>query len=535
MTRFNFQRKGLRPLPALLLAGVLTLPMAACDTDELVAVNDPAQLRPEDLANAAAVPALVNGAFRQFVGGYSGFGDDSFLSASAVISDETYYGDTFTTREAADKRTVQAPVLTNISDASFNRLQQARFNARRAYAVVEQFTNNQTAAQDSLYRARLRTIEGFTYVTLSEGWCGAVPFSRVPDTGPIDPSGIQGGTPLNTNMMNDSAIARFDQALAFAPTVASGTAATNTNASFRRLAALGKARALLNLGKYAEAAAAVPSTLVPTTYVFRLEHSANVSAENNPMFQLQGNGRYGVSNLEGASTTAAGTTAFRPDAGFPGDTAAARLLVATAPNAEGIAFRGLLDPRVPFQGRAATNNACFSSNVTCWINNNYPTNDSDVPLASGVEARLIEAEAALNTARPADMITILNALRAQVGTLVTVLYPDQRQAFGTTTFSAPTLPALTDPATAEMSATEQFAARRRLMFQERALWLYNTGHRLGDLRRLIRNYNLPQSQVFPTGPHFRGGNYGTDVAYPVPFDELNNTNYNASQCVTSQA
>lgn len=530
MTRINFKRKGLRPLPALLLAGALTLPMAACDTDELVAVEDPAQLRPEDLNNAAAVPALVNGAFRQFVGGYSGFGDDSFLSASAVLSDETYYGDTFTTREAADKRNLQAPVLGNISDASFARLQQARFNARRAFAVVEQFTLPATAQADSISRARLRSIEAYVYVTLSEGWCGAVPFSRVPDTGPIDPTAIQGGTPLTTVQMNDTAVARFDQALVFAPTFPATTSATAAIARERRLAAIGRARALLNLGRYAEAAATVPASVVPTGFVFHLEHSANVSAENNPMFQLEGNGRYGVSNLEGG-VTATGV-AFRPDAGNPNSTTPP---ATSAAGAEGIAFRGLMDPRVPYQGRASAGNACFSSNITCWINNNYPTNDSDVPLASGVEARLIEAEAAMQAGRTGDMITILNGLRSQVATLLPILYRDQRQQFGTTVFASPTLPALTDPATDAMSPTEQATARRNLLFQERALWLYNTGHRLGDLRRLVRVYGLPQSSVFPTGPHFRGGTYGLDVAYPVPFDELNNTNFQASACVTTQA
>ncbi len=526
MTRYNFKRKGLRPLPALLLAGALTLPMAACDTDELVAVEDPAQLRPEDLNNAAAVPALVNGAFRQFVGGYSGFGDDSFLSSSAVISDEAYYGDTFTTREAADKRNLQAPVLTNISDPAFNRLQQARFNARRAFAVVEQFTLPATAAADSISRARLRSIEAYVYVTLSEGWCGAVPFSRIPDTGPIDPTDIQGGTPLTTPQMNDTAVARFNEALVFAPTYPATASATSAIANERRLASIGKARALLNLGKYAEAAAAVPASIVPTGYVFRLEHSANVAAENNPMFQLEGNGRYGVSNLEGGQVSA--TVAFRPDAGSPQPTGTGNLSTlpaTTATDAEGIAFRGLMDPRVPYQGRAAANFACFSGTITCWINNNYPTNDSDVPLASGVEARLIEAEAALFAGRSDEMLAILNNLRSQVATLLPILYRDQRQQFGTTVFASPTLAPLTDPGTPE--------ARRAMLFQERALWLYNTGHRQGDLRRLIRVYGI-KTPVFPTGTHFRGGTYGNDVAYPVPFDEQNNTNYSASACVTTQ-
>src|SRR5687767_14182429 len=109
--------------PRLALAGALALSFG-CNTDEIVSVDDPSALRPEELQTAGAVPALVAGALRQFVGGYSGFGGDAFLSASAVITDETYYGDTFPTREAGDKRNVQSPALGNISDAAFNRLMQ---------------------------------------------------------------------------------------------------------------------------------------------------------------------------------------------------------------------------------------------------------------------------------------------------------------------------------------------------------------------------------------------------------------------------
>lgn len=512
MTLYQFlKRKGLRPLPKLLFAAAMALPLAGCmDTDEIVAVEDPEQLRPEDLNNIGAVPALVNGALRQFVGGYVGFGDDAFLSASSVITDETYYGDSFTTREAADKRNLQAPVLTNITDLAFGRLQQSRFNARRAFAVVEQFTTNQTALADSLARAQLRNIEAYVYVTLSEGWCGAVPFSRLPDVGAIDPTAVEQGTPLTTAQMNDTAVARFNEALSFAPTFAPTAGATSAGALPRRLASIGKARALLNLGRFAEAAAAVPASVVPTTFVFRLEQSANTSTQNNSQFQLQSNGRYGVSNLEGGAVRA--------------DTAAPPL---TAAGAEGLPFRGLMDPRLPWQGRVSSGNICFSS-LTCWTNLNYPTNDADVPLASGVEARLIEAEAQLRAGNPEGMLATLNALRANAAALITALYPEQRRAFGTVVPTAPVeLAPLTDPGTD--------AARRDLLFQERALWLYQTGHRQGDLRRLVRQYGRNSNEVFPSGNHFRGGTYGNDVAYPVPFDEGNNTLYDPKACITTQA
>ena len=495
-----------RSLPRLLVALALALPMAACDTDKIVEVEDPALRRPEDLNNAGAVPALVQGAFRQFVGGYSGFGDDSFLSASAAITDETYYGDTFITRLAADKRIVQAPVLGNITDPSFVRLQQSRLNARRAFAVVNQFSTSQSAADDAITKAQLRTIEGYIYVTISEGFCGSVPFSVVPDSGPIDPTAIQFGDALNTAQMNDTAVVRFNEALALNPN--------------NSLAAVGKARALLNNGQYAAAAAAVSG--VSTLFAFKLEHSANTANENNPMFQLEGNGRYGISNLEGGLN---GTAAINPSLINP---------PLTAPSAEGLPFRALQDPRVPFAPKPG-NGVCFTTSIRCWLNNNYATNDNDVPLASGVEARLIEAEAALQAGDAATMMSRLNTLRTNVVTLLAVLYPDQKQTFPAPgTGGTVSLVPLADPG-AGLSAADAFTARRNLLFQERALWLYNTGHRQGDLRRLVRNYGLPSNSVFPSGPHFRGGVYGNDVAFPLPFQESNNTSYDPSTCDTTKS
>lgn len=498
-----YRGKGLRALPRLVIAAAMALPLAACNTDELVAVTDPERLRPDDLTGLAAVPALVNGAIRQFGGGYSGFGGDAFLSSSAVITDEWYYGDTFTTRQAADQRALQPAVLGNISDGAYTSLHQARLNSRRAYAVVEQFTTAATATADAATQAQLRAIEGYTYVTLSEGWCGAVPFSRIPDTGPLDPSLVEEGTPLSTNQMNDTAVVRFNEGLA--------------RNSANRLAAVGKGRALLNLGRYAEAATAVAA--VPTTFVFFIEHSPNTGAENNPVFSLQSNGRYGVSNLEGADSP---TGTSRPDAPTSGTAAPPT----TAPGAEGLAFRGAQDPRIPYQLRPGAG-GCFTASVRCWMNNNYPDFEADVPVASGVEARLIEAEAAYQAGDFVTMMTRLNGLRANASGNLTLLYPRAKQTFPV--IGIPALAPLVDPGTA--------AGRRDMIFSERAFWLYNTGHRQGDLRRLVRNYGLASTSVWPTGLHFRGGTtvfYGTDVAYPVPFDEENNTKFVRSACKTDQ-
>ena len=71
------------------------------------------------------------------------------------------------------------------------------------------------------------------------------------------------------------------------------------------------------------------------------------------------------------------------------------------------------------------------------------------------------------------------------------------------------------------------AGREDLHFRERAFWLYSTGHRLGDLRRLIRQYGRGAETVFPTGAYFKGGLYGTDVNLPIPQEEENNANFTA--------
>jgi hypothetical protein len=65
--------------------------------------------------------------------------------------------------------------------------------------------------------------------------------------------------------------------------------------------------------------------------------------------------------------------------------------------------------------------------------------------------------------------------------------------------------------------------------------MYLTAHRVGDLRRLIRQYNRGAESVFPTGAYFKGGPYGADVSVPVPQAEQNNPNFKASACDPTKA
>ena len=62
------------------------------------------------------------------------------------------------------------------------------------------------------------------------------------------------------------------------------------------------------------------------------------------------------------------------------------------------------------------------------------------------------------------------------------------------------------------------------LFSERAFWLFATGHRLGDMRRLVRQYGRTGRERLPRGDYLKGGTYGTDVNLPLPLEENNNPN-----------
>jgi hypothetical protein len=64
-----------------------------------------------------------------------------------------------------------------------------------------------------------------------------------------------------------------------------------------------------------------------------------------------------------------------------------------------------------------------------------------------------------------------------------------------------------------------------LFFREKAFWTFARGQRLGDERRLVRQYGRPQDQVFPGGSFFKNGVYGIDVNLPVTDSEKTNPKF----------
>jgi hypothetical protein len=171
------------------------------------------------------------------------------------------------------------------------------------------------------------------------------------------------------------------------------------------------------------------------------------------------------------------------------------------------------DPRIANVLRGGAGRG-FDNSTTQYMQQKYAARATAVIVADGVEARLIEAEAALRAGNAAGALTTLNTLRSNAALLT---------LRGYTGSFAPLVLAATP------------AAQVDQLFKERAYWLYLTSHRLGDLRRLVRQYTRESETVFPTGAYHKSGTYGTDVNSPIPQAEDNNPNFNRAGCVGTQA
>ena len=258
-----------------------------------------------------------------------------------------------------------------------------------------------------------------------------------------------------------------DQLYAMAIAQFDAAIALNAGVTTTNLALVGKARALVDQAKPATlaanlAAAAALVAAVPTTYVYNATFATSSAGLNNAIYNwANGTKNFGAVNREGGN---------------------------------GLDYVTAKDPRVLIDG---TRVQAGQDGTPSPQLNQYTKTDSPVPVATGIEALLIKAESQLAAGDNAGFIVTLNAARATNATLA----------------ASP----LTDPGTQ--------TARVDVLFRERGFWTYLTAHRLGDMRRLIRQYGRGAETVFPTGAYFKGGAYGTDVTLVPSQTETNNANW----------
>src|SRR5204863_2506905 len=261
----------------------------ACNTEELLKVTDPDVARPEALQGAAALPTLRAGAIGNFGVAYNGGAADvEQIHLSGLLSDEFINTETFPTRLEIDQRAISisnTSLANTVQGGTFFDLTRARASADQAAGAYTQFAKTRA---DSTGFPEVLALSGFTYILFAENYCGAVPVSRQ------EPDGsFTFGAPEATNTLLDSAISKFNQALAM-PSTPAGAPLT---ATFKNLASIGKGRALLDKGDYVGAAAAVSG--VPTTFQYNYLHSETTRRQNNGTWSLtQSVGRFGEADAE---------------------------------------------------------------------------------------------------------------------------------------------------------------------------------------------------------------------------------------------
>lgn len=452
-----------RAVVGLLVLGPVAL--AGCGIeDTLLEPQQPGIITPDDITSAGATGAQALyvgalGALQNWTGGGGNTNAQNIWVYSDLMTDVWKVSDTFSQRIDMDARRVQTFDVE--VTGRYQTMTQARGFYRDAIRSLRELLPGEPEKQGNMYFAL-----GYTEMNMAEVFCNGIPLGET-----VDGEVVYSNPFTNTEVL-EQALVHLDSAI----TLASGTNALSVRV--RNAARVAKARTLVNLGRHAEAATVVAE--VPASFQYLITFSEPTQ-----------------SNVIWTSNSSSPATARF----VVGDSASmvngVEVVIRNA-----IPFASAKDPRVPVSGSFKDDSRKGFDGTTAYVGQLIWTQrDQPIVLASGIDARLIEAEAKLRANDIPGMMSILNGLRASPRTLGH--------------FEVPAMAALATPATP--------AAATDLLFREKAFWQFARGTRLGDLRRLIRQYGRTASDVFPEGPfHKTYETFGTDVNLPVPDSEKTN-------------
>jgi hypothetical protein len=440
---------------AALAAAAAAVAAAACN--DFLGVPNPSAVQVGSLADSLNAPTLLNGAIGQF---------QTMLAAVAmyggVLSDETRAAHVNISFAPVDQRTVVN--LNDLLNGIYNPIQQARYSADTVGDRISGYANN--AKERDLRVARMRALGGYTYMFLGENFCSAP---------------INGGASQTPQQLFQAALPRFDEAIAV---VRAAKAAGNTalsGDSILGLALVAAARTSLDLGDTAKARTYAAQVAAPFTE-YRTYYTEGIPASTaspvNPYY-----------NATGSPTTSTANTG-NATGGF---TYAAGSLWLTVDSA----FIGLNDPRVPMTQRRVN-----AMNGTPQFVPNKPKSFGGyvAPSASAPGGAAMTPGASIRVASVLEAQYILAEVNG--GNAQTLAFVNQQRAANGQ-----------GPSTATTAAAVLADLR-----DQRRREFYLDGHRLGDLRRYKRTYNVDQ---FPSGPYYTGGTYGSVECFPIPIAELN--------------
>jgi hypothetical protein len=472
----NRHRTSGRLAAAALFASVLAAACSGSVTDALLTATQPDIINPSGVNSIDGAEGLRLGMLRRLITltGEPVNNAEGVWFMGGLLADEWKSGDTFVQRDETDKRTVALD--NSIVTAGYRYIHRTRIGANLAIDALRKYPPVSAPAKTA-YIAQMQWIRGYAALLSAENFCNGQPFSDG-STGVI----VE-GPPVSVDEAFQKAIVDADSAIA---TVGVATDTLNTRQLYA--ARLVKARALMGRGGPANyAAARALAATVPTNYVYS-DYFSQASVLNGIWILNNSSKRYVVGDsVEGAAQIV-----------------------------NAIPFKSANDPRVPTTSSGkAFDSATPWTGQKIWLSAGTPPGSEDpIAVVNGIDARLIEAEVALSQGDVPTWLGILNALRTgptQISQGLTVT--------GMTPLVAPAL----------------LADQVSLQFREKAFWTFGRGERLGDMRRLIRQYNRTQDQVFPTGnfnPN-KGGTFGTDVNLPVPQAEQNNSQF--SSCTDRKA
>ncbi|HEU0014762.1 MAG TPA: RagB/SusD family nutrient uptake outer membrane protein [Longimicrobium sp.] len=330
---------------------------AACDAlDSLLEVEAPNQIPEEVLNDPTKAQLLVNGAISDFdcaLGAYIVLGG---ITGEELI-DATQTAD----RWPYDRREVSPTdgryaTFGCAAIGTYTPLSTARFTADNVLAKLQAWTDAEMPAgtNRTLLIATAAAYSGYAHLLLGEGFCTAA---------------VDGGPELTQAQMFALAEEKFTVAIQAATAV--GAAADN----IRNLALVGRARAQLDLGDYAGAAA--DAALVPANFVYNATASATPARRQNRVFEQNG------------STDA----------------------TSVGPLYRNLTFGGVADPRVPVVNR----NRNATDGTAVWHQTKYPAFTTPIPIATGDEAVLIRAEALARAGQADAARDLINTLHTKAG------------------------------------------------------------------------------------------------------------------------
>lgn len=353
MTKILHRTRTRRTL-ALAIVGVL-LGAAACTELTALKQENPGQLSADPLFVPANAQLLVNGAIGDFECAFS-----RYAVGSGALMDELSVAISSSINFDYDRRTLptNAGYGTNSCDNSlqgpgvYTPLSTARASADTIAAKLEGWTDAQVANRTKLI-GQAYAYAGYSLVLLGEGMCSAA-INLSPEMTPAQ--------------LFAEAKSRFDKAIA--------SSTTANDVATIKLATMGRARTLQDLGSLS-AAAADAAKITDNTYVANISTDATNARRQNAVY-----------------VTTVLNYFYTVDVSF-----------------RGLTFGGVADPRVSVVNSGKTGTA----GGAVWQASKGLLATSPMAITRWSEAQLIQAENFVATGNLSAAVDIINALHTKAG------------------------------------------------------------------------------------------------------------------------